>query len=331
MSSPASEGDRVVLADDAVWRQRRGPRGRPPPLISWMRCATSSGLDRLGVELLHQLRRIARRGLGDLLELLVRIGVARPDALEVEDGEAAELADLGRRGRRGPRRPSPRRGAAVRAGRARASSRCRHPRRHACACSARSRCHRSRRRVAPSFPALSRSPPCRIPPLFCPSTTRPRGARGSGLGLGRSARLDVEYPTSPDASKGVGAARPRFRARSPSGLCGRQRGDLDECRESLHLTGIEHAGLLMLRACGAACHGGSGAPRRTAAGRGARRAGPRAGHRPPRPGTPPRATGIVARRKSGFPDSRTRASAPSSRVITTPRAPISTICSSAST
>src|SRR4051794_12876715 len=51
------------------------------------------GLDRLLVDLLHLPgRRLLREG-GDLLELRLRILVAGPDALEVEDREPAEVAE----------------------------------------------------------------------------------------------------------------------------------------------------------------------------------------------------------------------------------------------
>ena len=51
------------------------------------------GLDRLRVDLLHDPRGDLLRGRGDLVELLVGVLVAGPDALEVEDAEAAEVAD----------------------------------------------------------------------------------------------------------------------------------------------------------------------------------------------------------------------------------------------
>ena len=55
------------------------------------------GLDRLLVDLLHLPRRRLLRERRDLLERLVGVLEARPDALEVEDGEAAELAEDARR------------------------------------------------------------------------------------------------------------------------------------------------------------------------------------------------------------------------------------------
>ena len=55
------------------------------------------GLDGLLVDLLHELRGAVGRRRGDPLELLVRVLVARPDALEVEDAQAAELAEADRR------------------------------------------------------------------------------------------------------------------------------------------------------------------------------------------------------------------------------------------
>ena len=54
------------------------------------------GLDRLGVDLLHDPRGDLLGGRGDLVELLVGVLVAGPDALQVEDAEPTELADQAR-------------------------------------------------------------------------------------------------------------------------------------------------------------------------------------------------------------------------------------------
>ena len=51
------------------------------------------GLHGLGVNLLHPRRRLIGGEMGDLLEIRVRVVVARPEALEVEDADPAELAD----------------------------------------------------------------------------------------------------------------------------------------------------------------------------------------------------------------------------------------------
>ena len=74
-------------------------------------------LDGLLVDALHLRRGVLLGELRDALELVVRVLVAGPDALEVEHGEAAEPADDagGLRARR--RRPSRRPGAAARSGR----------------------------------------------------------------------------------------------------------------------------------------------------------------------------------------------------------------------
>ncbi len=53
-------------------------------------------LDRLGVDLLHPLRRLLLGQAGDLLELALGVLVAGKDAFEVEDAEAAEAAELDR-------------------------------------------------------------------------------------------------------------------------------------------------------------------------------------------------------------------------------------------
>ncbi len=199
---PRLERDRVVLAHPLRRERGGGEHARGLDLLDALR--DQLGLDRLRVELLHELRRLAGRRLRDALELLVGVRVARPDALEVEHREAAELADLDRDRRRDD--------AVHRRGE-----------------------QRQLEQVGPELPAdvdilgVARAParhdrdviePVGASRLLAPpdldlhrvgslrslglSTTRPRGACGTGLGLGRSARLDVECPTSADASKGVG-------------------------------------------------------------------------------------------------------------------------------
>ena len=117
---------------------------------------------------------------------------------------------------------------------------------------------RIHRRVALLLAPSPRSPPCRIPPQFCPSTTRPRGAVSSGLGLGRSALLDVECPTFSDASKGVGAARPSEPSRHPSlryAWAGVSSATSTRAARRCTSRAVEHAGLLVLRARRTACDG----------------------------------------------------------------------------
>ena len=89
----------LVVLEDALRRQRSGHDDFllldfPDPLGDQLR------LDRLAVDLLHLPGRQLLRQRGDPLELLLGVLVAREDALEVEDRQAAEPADdAGRLGR----------------------------------------------------------------------------------------------------------------------------------------------------------------------------------------------------------------------------------------
>ena len=115
-------------------------------------------LDGLLVDLLHLPRGLVAVERGDALELGLRVLVAGPDALEVQDREAAELADDAGRLRRDDAVHRRREQRELEAVRARASTRCRRRRGRACAARARSRCRRIRRRGAPSFLGRSQLP-----------------------------------------------------------------------------------------------------------------------------------------------------------------------------
>ena len=131
MSRPASHRKLVVRAH--ALRRQRGRDDDALVLDLADALGDQLGLDRLAVDLLHLARGGVLGQVRDALELLVGVLVAREDALEVEDREAAELADDagGRRVTR--RRPSPRRAAADRSDSHRASRRCRRRRGPSCA------------------------------------------------------------------------------------------------------------------------------------------------------------------------------------------------------
>ena len=82
----------LVVALDALRSQRRG--GDDAVGLDLLDALGDQlFLDRLLVDLLHLARGLVLGKPGDALQDLVRVLVARPDALEVQDGEAAQLAD----------------------------------------------------------------------------------------------------------------------------------------------------------------------------------------------------------------------------------------------
>src|SRR5205085_10555554 len=95
---PGLERDLVVVAHllrcQRARREDAGALDLLDPLRDQLR------LDRPRVDLLHSACRLLLRQLRDLRQLLLRLRVAREDALEVEHPEAAELAELDRSLRR---------------------------------------------------------------------------------------------------------------------------------------------------------------------------------------------------------------------------------------
>ena len=90
----------LVVARDALGRERGGRDDARLGLDLLDALRDELGLDRLLVDRLHLARGGVLGELRDALELGVGVLEARPDALEVEDGQAAELAhDLRRLGR----------------------------------------------------------------------------------------------------------------------------------------------------------------------------------------------------------------------------------------
>ena len=92
---PGLQGKLVVVADTLRRERAGGEHARALDLLDPR--GDQLRLDRAGIDLLEPPRRLVLRELGDALELGVGILVARVDALEVEDAEAAELAELDRR------------------------------------------------------------------------------------------------------------------------------------------------------------------------------------------------------------------------------------------
>ena len=90
---------RFVVGDHLLGGQGGG-RHHPAGLDLGDALADQLGLEGLPVDLLHLARGRILRQLGDSGELVVGVGVAGEDALEVEHGQAAEPPDLDRRGRR---------------------------------------------------------------------------------------------------------------------------------------------------------------------------------------------------------------------------------------
>ena len=169
-----------------------------------------------------------------------------------------------------------------------------------------------------------------IPPLSRPSRQDP-GALVGAAWVSGGVRVSMSNAQRHPMLARRSALPGRAPVRSPSGLAGASSATSTSAGESLHLAGIEHAGLLVLGARGTAGDGiAERLGERALRARG-RRAAPPAAHRPRRPARPTSSSGDRrAQEAAACRASRTSASAPSSRVITTLRAPISTICSSAS-
>jgi hypothetical protein len=86
----------LVVLGDALGRERaRGDCAGRLDLLDAL--GDELGLDRLLVDPLHQMSRLLRRRRGDLHQLRVRVLVAGPDPLEVQNSEAAELVEGDRR------------------------------------------------------------------------------------------------------------------------------------------------------------------------------------------------------------------------------------------
>ena len=95
---PGLERELVVLAHPLRGQRAGGEHARALDLLDPL--GDQLRLDGPGVDLLQPARRPVLRKLRDPLELRVGVLVARVDALEVEDAEAAELAERDRRRRR---------------------------------------------------------------------------------------------------------------------------------------------------------------------------------------------------------------------------------------
>ena len=106
MSSPGLDRDLVVLAH--FLRGQRAAGDGAARLDLGDPLADQLGLDRLGVDLLHDPRRLVLGRGGDRLEPLLGVLEAGPDALQVEDAETTELA--GEHGGVGTDHPVHRRG-----------------------------------------------------------------------------------------------------------------------------------------------------------------------------------------------------------------------------
>ena len=91
MSRPASTADLVVLAH--FLRRQRAADDRAAGLDFLHPLGDQLRLDRLGVDLLHQPRRLVLGRGGDRLQLLLGVLEAGPDPLQVEHPEAAQLVD----------------------------------------------------------------------------------------------------------------------------------------------------------------------------------------------------------------------------------------------
>jgi len=246
------ERDRVVLAH--ALRCQRGGREHAGRLDLLDALRDQLGLDRLRVELLHELGGLARSRLRDALELLVGIGVARPDALEVEHRQPAQLADRDRDRRRddavhrggeegefeqvGPELPAD----IDILGVARA------PARH------------DRDVIEPVGASRLLAPPYldlhRVGSLRCLAPLRQDpGARVAAAWVSGGVLVSVSNAQRHPMLATGSARSPEGCRRVSSGLGRCERGDLDQTREALHLARIEHSRLFVLGARGTAGDG----------------------------------------------------------------------------
>ena len=182
-TSRSSSASRIVLRVvlDALRRERRA---RSDAGVADLRDAAADQLvlDRLGVDLLHAARRLLGLERGDLLEVRLRVLVARPETFEVETREAAEPADLDRGAGRDHAVHRRRDERAAGSGTRRSPRRCRCPRGPGSGGSGRSRCRRTRRPGDRTCRSRSRLPP---------------GDSSWGKGSGYPCRTGPGVPTLP--------------------------------------------------------------------------------------------------------------------------------------